>query len=265
LQKFAIETNVSETIIYEQPLNERIRTFLRLEFLFLRLDSALAGNSELQNREAIDCLLSILSVFERSDLKSEIIKELERLVSTLSGLENSPGVDKIALEELLTNLDHILDRLHASKSSIGQQLRDNDFLYSIRQRSSIPGGTCDFDLPSYHFWLQHTNVESRQQQLLSWFEPFASVRAAVDITLKLIRQSTGFTSITAEAGFYQHSLDSSHANQLIRVKIPQSSDFYPEISGGKHRFTIRLMRFDIEQRAQQIEQDTELALCCCAM
>ncbi len=254
-----------ETIIYEQPLNERIRTFLRLEFLFLRLDTALAGHSELQNRDAIDCLLSILSVFERSDLKSEIIKELERLISALSALENSPGVDKTALEELLTSLDHILDGLYASKSAIGQQLRDNDFLYSIRQRSSIPGGTCDFDLPSYHFWLQHTTAESRQQQLLAWLDSFTAVRAAITMTLKLIRQSTGFKPVTAEAGFYQHSLDSAHSNQLIRVKIPQTADFYPEISGGKHRFTIRLMRFDIDQRAQQIEEDIALSLSCCAM
>lgn len=254
-----------ETIIYEQPLNERIRTFLRLEFLFLRLDTALTSTSELKNREAIDCLLSILSVFERSDLKSEIIKELERLISTLSALENSPGVDKAALEDLLTSLDHILDSLYANKSAIGQKLRDNDFLYSIRQRSSIPGGTCDFDLPSYHYWLQHTSDETRKQQLLTWFEPFSSVRSAIDITLKLIRQSTGFTPITAEAGFYQHSLDSSQANQLIRVKVPRTSEFYPEISGGKHRFTIRLMRFDIKQRAQQIEEDIALALSCCAM
>ncbi len=254
-----------DTIIYEQPLNERIRTFLRLEFLFLRVDDALKSDTELQNREAIDGLLSILSVFERSDLKSELIKELERLITTLSALENSPGVNKKALEELLAELDVILDSLHANKFSIGQQLRENDFLYSIRQRSSIPGGTCDFDIPSYHFWLQHVDPQDRRQQLLKWYDQYATVRNAIDIILKLIRQSTGFTPKEAHSGFYQHSLDKSVPHQLVRVSVDKSLNCYPEISGGKHRFTVRFMHFDITQRPQQIENDINFSLCCCAM
>ncbi len=256
---------MSDTIIYEQPLNERIRTFLRLEFLFARVDLALKGNTELQNRDAIDGLLSILTVFERSDLKSEIIKELERLISTLSALENSPGVDKKALDDLLSNLDQILDGLQLRKSTIGQSLRDNDFLSSIRQRSSISGGTCDFDLPAYHFWLRHTTNEARNQQLIEWLEPFANARAAIDITLKLIREGTGFANHTASTGFYQHSLESSQSTQLIRVKIPQNSSFYPEISGGKHRFTVRFMQFDLNQRPQQVSENIDFSLSCCAM
>jgi cell division protein ZapD len=259
------ESLVPEKIIYEQPLNERIRTFLRLEFLFMRIDHALTQNNELNNRNAIDGLLSILSVFERSDLKQEIAKELERLVSTLSALENSPGVNKLALDDLLNELDQILDALHMSKAAIGQSLRENDFLYSIRQRASIAGGSCDFDLPAYHFWLQHTPDESRNQQLLNWLNQFASLRAAIEISLKLIRGSTGFITATADAGFFQKNLNSSLANQLIRVQIMNDTAYYPEISGGKHRFTVRLMQFDIDQRAKQVTEDIGFSLSICAM
>jgi cell division protein ZapD len=256
---------VADTIIYEQPLNERIRTFLRLEFLFSRVDNALKKNSELNNRDAIDGLLNILSVFERSDLKAEIIKEIERIIGNLTVLENSPGVDKSALNELLSDLDQTLDALHLNKSSIGQSLRENDFLYGIRQRSSIAGGTCDFDLPAYHFWLQHTSHEIRQAQILDWLEQFSAVRAAIAISLQLIRGSTGFAEYNAPSGFYQHSLDSNLPTQLIRVKLPQNADYYPEISGGKHRFTVRLMQFDIEQRPQQINTDVAFHLSTCVM
>ena len=254
-----------DTIIYEQPLNERIRTFLRLEFLFEGLDIALKGNTESTNRDVIQSLSAILLVFERSDLKQEIIKELERLISNLSALENIPGVDKQALDELLSELDQSVDALHLNKSAIGQALRENDFLYSIRQRSSIPGGTCDFDIPAYHYWLQHTSGESRKQQLLEWAKHFESARSAVNITLKLIRGSTGFSKATASGGFYQHSLDSNQANQLIRVKIAKTTPFFPEISGGKHRFTVRFMQFNINQRAQQYSEDVEFSLSCCSM
>jgi len=256
---------VPDNIIYEQPLNERIRTFLRLEFLFKNVDSALKSDAEPQSRDAINGLLSILSVFDRSDLKQEIIKELERLVATLSALENSPGVDTQALDALLTELDQIIDSLHLKKSAIGQDLRENDFLYSIRQRSSIPGGTCDFDLPAYHYWLEHTSNEQQRQQLLAWFEQFSNARSAIDMTLRLIRGSTGFSTQTAPSGFYQHSLDNNQSNQLIRIKVPEDASYFPEISGGKHRFTVRFMQFDINQRAQQVSEDIDFSLSCCAM
>lgn len=256
---------MTDNIIYEQPLNERIRTFLRLEFLFSRVDIALSASSEQHNRDAIDSLLQILSVFERSDLKSEIIKELERLISSLSALENKQGVDKKALDSLLSELDQVLDSLHVKKTAIGQALRDNDFLYSIRQRSSIPGGTCDFDIPSYHFWLQHFSKSDRQHQLNTWHEQFSGVRAAINTTLHLVRESTHFVTTTAVAGFYQHNLDSSQPNQLIRVQIPRDAPYYPEISGGKHRFTVRFMQFSLVQRSQQSTDDIVFSLSCCAM
>jgi len=223
------------------------------------------ANTEQHNRDAIDNLINILSVFERSDLKSEIIKELERLINTLSALENSPGVDSKALESLLSELDQVLDSLHINKTAIGQPLRDNDFLYSIRQRSSIPGGTCDFDLPGYHYWLQHSDEHVRQQQLLAWFDQFASVKAAIKTTLKLTRESTHFRPATAVTGFYQHTLDSQQAIQLIRVQVPRQLEYYPEISGGKHRFTVRFMHFDINNRSQQANEDVTFSLSCCVM
>lgn len=256
---------MSKQIIYEQPLNERIRTFLRLEFLFTNVDSALLGSSELKNRDAINGLLAILSVFERADLKQEIVKELERLSTSLSALENTPGVDKKALEDLLAELDRQIDTLYSIRVAIGQALRENDLLRSISQRASIPGGSCAFDLPAYHYWLHHLSDIERTHQLTEWLNQFSHVRQAVDMILRLIRGSTGFSkNKTAETGLYQHSLDND-STQLIRVKIAQECVFFPEISGGKHRFTVRFMQFDIDQRARQVSEEVAFSLSCCSM
>ena len=189
---------MSATITYEQPLNERIRTFLRLEFLFARVDKAMQFEDELSHREAIDAMLSILSVFERNDLKAEVLKEIERLIANLSALENLAGVDRTALDNLLGELDQTLDALQLRKSGVGQALKENEFLYSIRQRSSIAGGTCDFDLPAYHYWLQHTPVADRIAQLQFWLDQFVAVKAAIDISLRLIRSGTAFSDAQAE-------------------------------------------------------------------
>ncbi len=256
---------MSATITYEQPLNERIRTFLRLEFLFARVDKAMQFEDELSHREAIDAMLSILSVFERNDLKAEVLKEIERLIANLSALENLAGVDRTALDNLLGELDQTLDALQLRKSGVGQALKENEFLYSIRQRSSIAGGTCDFDLPAYHYWLQHTPVADRIAQLQFWLDQFVAVKAAIDISLRLIRSGTAFSDAQAETGFFQRSLDGNQPTQLIRVQIPADTRYFPEISGGKHRFTVRFMQFDINQRPQQINEDVAFRLSCCSM
>ena len=252
-------------IIYEQPLNERIRTFLRLEFLFLRINKALLGDSEQENRDVVDNIISILSVLERNDLKSEIIKELERLISALIVLESSPGVDSQMLDKLLFELDEIIDSLHINKAALGQLLRDSDFLGSIRQRSSIPGGTCEFDIPSYHFWLQHINFATRKRQLLAWSSELSHIHNSIVTTLQLIRQSTDFTTATAISGFYHHNLDSNQPNQLIRIQVPSEANYFPEISAGKHRFTVRFMHFDIENRSKQANEEIKFSLSCCSI
>ena len=252
-------------IIYEQPLNERIRTFLRLEFLFLRINKALLGDSEQENRDVVDNLMSILSVFERNDLKSEIIKELERLISALIVLEGSPGVDSQMLDKLLFELDQIIDSLHINKAALGQLLRNNDFLSGIRHRSSIPGGTCQFDIPGYHFWLQHVDFATRKRQLLAWSSELSHIHNSIVTTLQLIRQSTDFTTATAISGFYHHNLDSNQPNQLIRIQVPSEANYFPEISAGKHRFTVRFMHFDIQNSSKQTDEEIKFSLSCCSI
>jgi cell division protein ZapD len=60
-------------------------------------------------------------------------------------------------------------------------------------------------------------------------------------------------------------LDGNQPTQLIRVQIPAETPYFPEISGGKHRFTVRFMLFDINQRPQQISEDVAFRLSCCSM
>ena len=152
-----------------------------------------------------------------------------------------------------------------NKVALGQQLRDNDFLCGIRQRSSIPGGTCDFDLPSYHFWLQHVDFATRKQQLIEWSGQLSHVYNAVVTTLHLIRKSTVFSPATSVSGFYHHNLDSNQPNQLIRIQIPSEANYFPEISAGKHRFTVRFMHFDIDNRPQQADEEIKFSLSCCSI
>lgn len=253
-------------VIYEQPLNERIRTLLRLEHLFQQAAYRLAGeHSVWDSRAALDSLLDVQSVLARNDVRSEVLKELERHATRLTAYERNPNVDTNALQEVLAELDAVIDRLHAIGGQIGQKLKTNEFLNSVRQRSSIAGGTCGFDLPAYHYWLQQPAAQ-RQQDLLGWHHEYDALRDAVYLILRIIRQSTPAKAHCAEAGYYQQSLDTSIPYQLLRVIMPADSPYFAEVSAGKHRFTIRFLQMpSMEQRPVQAEEDIDFHLSCCVL
>ncbi|HSH28761.1 MAG TPA: cell division protein ZapD [Thiohalobacter sp.] len=252
-------------VIYEQPLNERIRAFLRLEFLFQQMRHQLGGTSPWDSRAAVGTLLEILSIFSRSDLKTEVMKELERHTANLARLEQSPDVDRGQLAGLLDEIDTLIDELHAIKGQVGAHLKGNELIASIQQRSAIPGGTCDFDLPVYHFWLQRP-AEDRLHDLAGWLDAFDVIGRAIRLILRLIRSSHLFQSATAEAGFYQKSLDPYQPCQMVRVAVPAGSTLYAEISGGKHRFTVRFMEQpSVNDKATQTDRNIEFEIACCTI
>lgn len=249
-------------VIYEQPLNERTRSLLRLEHLFLKCDHALRGTSVWDSRDALIGLLDIMAIFSRTDLKGEIMKELERHIASLSRIPSGPNVDSQRLSAILEKLGNLTDKLYAQKGQTGSSLRKNEFLKSIQQRTSIPGGTCDFDLPAFHFWLEQP-TEQRHQQLREWLDSFTLIREAVLLILELIRGSGLPSHEQAQAGFFQQTLDSATPCQLIRVTLPENSRYYAEISGGKHRFTVRFLEPQGRERACQTEENVSFELYRC--
>lgn len=251
-------------VIYEQPLNERIRTLMRLEYLFNQIDSNLAGSSTWETRDILTGIVDILQITNRADLKTEIIKELDRLSCNLSPLADSPDVDQSMLQNVLKDLNEAEQDWHELQGLIAQPLRDNEFINSIKQRCSVPGGTSEFDLPAFHCWLQLKSAE-RKETLQQWLNELDLLRHAVELVLRLIRDSARSKRLIASAGFYQQPLDASAPYQMIRVRLPDSASHFAEISGGKHRITIRFMAMDIDGRPNQTELDVEFILQNCVI
>ncbi|WP_348758749.1 cell division protein ZapD [Candidatus Methylocalor cossyra] len=256
----------NEFTVYEFPLNERIRLFMRLEQLFQQLDHFMEGEAIWDSRAVIATLMDVLALFSRNDLKSEVLKELDRHAAALTKMARAqhPDIDPGKLHRVLGQLDQLSRELYRTPGKIGASLMENDLFKSISQRSSIPGGTCSFDLPAFHYWLQLEDAH-RKQCLEEWTRPFQRVRAAIDLLLNAIRNCAEPTEQRANAGFFQRTLDHTIPYQLLRVAIPRSQPYFAEISGGKHRFTVRFMLFDTVQRPVQCPQDVPFLLTCCSL
>ena len=250
-------------IVYEQPLSERIRTFLRLEFLFRRGRYLLQQESPWASRLTFEVIIDVMAVLGRADLKKEIIKELERHSATLYALSRNPKVAQERLQEVRDKVHSMLQALHERETPPGNELRHNELLNAVRQRSSIPAGTCDFDLPAFHYWLEQPGGQ-RLRDLNDWFSAFSSFESSVGLCLRIVRESAAATREVASGGFFQRNLGSSTPCQMIRVALSREFPLYPEISAGKQRFAIRFLHpGGAASRPSQTDEDVEFDLRCC--
>jgi cell division protein ZapD len=229
----------ADVITYEYPLNERIRTLLRLEDLFERSRHFIARTDPLDHHVALLTLFEILEVASRADLKSDLLQELERQKQVLLSFRNNPEISEEALSSVLRDIEQAAAALFSMTGKIGQYLRENDWLMSIKQRTGIPGGACEFDLPSYHYWL-HRPAEERIGQLAAWTGPLFPLRDGSAIILRILRESGKPQRVSAPQGTYQQMLGGKTA-QMMRVRLDPALNCVPEISANKYVLNIRFL------------------------
>jgi cell division protein ZapD len=247
-------------VIYEHPLNEKLRIFMRVEHLFIQINNYKSIGHEFQYHAFFESLFALIELLERNDIRGELSKELERNEKSLVKWAQHPQICNDALQDTLKKviqLQHSLSKM----PRICHQLKDDLFLGSIRQRFAIPGGNCHFDLPQLHFWL-HLPAEEQIEQINGWLEYLAPIEEAIDIILSFIRERSGFSSMKAIAGFYQ---DNTEKIELLRIQYTPAYGAYPTVSGNKHRYTIRFMRLNEKQEQGRAcaEEDIIFSLARC--
>jgi cell division protein ZapD len=248
---------------YEQPLSERMRTFLRLEFLYQQMLYNSERQADWAARATIATLLEALAILSRGDVRSDVHKELDHQLGVLERFQSQPGVDGGRLATLIHNLAASRDELNRIGTSFLQPLKDSEFLNAIKHRSAIPGGTCEFDLPVYSHWLRQP-FERRQKDMEEWLGAVRPVCDAVTELLWLIRESSESQDKVAINGMYQHGMQKDANCRLLRVSVGNGSALFPEISGSQHRFTVRFLEWSsVDKRAVQTGRDVPFQLSVC--
>jgi cell division protein ZapD len=250
-------------ILYEYPFNESIRTMLRLEHLFKRMGVLMWREAAIDHHYALATLFEIMDVGSRADIKSDLLKELDRYKMQFESYRGNPAIKESVLDDVLGRIEAAYQGLLKVQGKAGQTLAANDWLMSIRSRISIPGGTCEFDLPSYYAW-QHESVPKRQADIQQWASTLAPLYSALELMLGLLRDAGNPHMVAAPGGQFQHSPRDGRPYQLLRLRIDPTLALIPEISGNRLMVSIRLMRQDADARlklASDIDASFELTLC----
>ncbi len=250
-------------IDYEFPLNEKVRTLLRLEDLFARTEHFAGHDHGTDYHAALLTLFEILDVACRADLKSELLQELERQRRALSLLHNNPAISEDALDAILAEIDAASADILAMPGKTGQHLRENEWLMGIKQRTVMPGGTCEFDLPSYHYWREQ-DTGSRREHLRAWLAPLLPLHTGLKIILRLLRESGKVFHFTAHHGVFQQ-MQGGRIAQMLRVSLGRELACIPEVGANKYAINIRFIVADYAAKSTLFEQDVPFDLTFCSL
>jgi len=251
---------MSKEYLYELPLNERLRTFMRVEFISNRLNYFLELDDSWATRSIIHGLIEIYSILSRTDVRREVITDLDRYIYEMRKYQDSPLADEYRARELRQDLESLKVTVENSGSDYLKPLRDNEFLNSLLHRQTLPGGKAEFDMPKYKFWLDSGRTKSDIDQWVGVIKPVCS---SIDKLLWMIRESTEAISTVAVGGFYNHQISKNHQISLVRIFLNENT-IYPEISGGKHLISIRFFNWgDSEENWSQTKENINFRISLC--
>ncbi len=223
-------------ILYEHPLNERIRNYLKLEHLFAQAHDCLQRKISVSHQVFFNALFAIIDTLERNDVRGDLIKDLEKLEQNLVVWSQAPEIDASILEDNLQQTVSLVCQLKRN-TPVWAQLKNDKFLSTLKQRFAMQGGSSSFDLPQLHFWL-HQDSELLAEDVQGWLALLEQIQDALNLVLKFIRQRSSFEEIETESGFYQ---DSGEGILLLRIKVAKDLPYYPSVSGNRFRYSIRFM------------------------
>lgn len=247
---------------YEFPFNERIRALLRLEDLFKKVLLHVESKQQHNHHSALMLLLQMLDLIERADIKVDIVHELDRQAAALKNLLGNPDISEEVLTQTIEEIETCATGLRNDKSKVGQNLRENEWLMSIKQRAGLPGGACQFDLPSYHYWL-NMDQEQRDSDFYAWLAKLLPMYEGIKIILHILRGSGQSMEYTAAKGFYQQMLSTGKSAQMVKIEILDNVTCFPEVSANKYAINVRFFDMDFVQKPKQHEEDIRFKMTLC--
>ncbi|MFC0180852.1 cell division protein ZapD [Thorsellia kenyensis] len=243
-------------IIFEHPLTEKMRTWLRLEYLFKSINCSKEIDSESMAINHLRSLIEISEVLERGDIKVDLYKDLDRFQAKFSFWSQAADVD----QNVISNWQNKLKSLSEGIKQAGRfntHLQNDKLLNVVRQRIAIPGGCCNFDLPTFHVWLHLPKY--RQQEIINdWFRPLEILYEVIATINDLTRNMGQLKQVVAKKGFFQ---DVAEDKELLRLHLSTQDLIYPQVSGVKNRFMIRFLPYDAEAGFVPEQLSFTLATC----
>ena len=233
---------------------------MRLSHLMKRFNNHLSTPTPENCQAAVMVLLEVYSLSSRLDVKNATLHIMDGLAQSIRENRELEDPERIRMERLLEKLEEKSKQLYNLSGQLGQHLKSHNFLNILRQRSTIAGGVNGLDIPLFSYWL-NLPEKKRVKDLNEWASPYSTAFGAIELLMEVILENKETKQLTAEGGFYQATLSPGNEYQFLSVELPENVTFYPEISAGKQRFSVRFVDASLlETKGKQNFENIEFTL-----
>ncbi len=221
---------VRESLIFECPVDAKVRVFLRYEYLQKAVQNLMAHKGlELETIKALQELSSLVS---NSNTKNILLIALQNQADALQRFSEGEKADRKKTLEQMSLIGEAQEQVN--EFFIPRVEQEHYLREAIKRRSGVAAGTCSFDFPVFSSWL-HTSQGEKDQDIRSWYEPFKKLNAGISSSLSLTRQSGHFEAAYTEDGCFSKVFPVNRPLSMLRLQMQKKRALFPEFSVGKHR------------------------------
>ena len=249
----------NQVSLYEEPVQEKIRKFIKIEFLLNKIYYFKDKDNKSENYVSLLALCELYEILSRSDIKSELIREIETQNSYFQTIKEIPQADSSKLNSVLEKQSLLLKSIYNIESNYLDYL-EHDILFKTILKNCFT----QLQPASIEFWLSR-DILIRETQMDLWLEPLVFIKRSIEFILEVIRKSGRFEDRIAEKGFFIEKLDPKKNILLIRVTLTSDLYYYPQISVGKQRLTIMFMTKDDKNNLVPHQEDLNFILTTCSL
>jgi cell division protein ZapD len=249
----------NQVSLYEEPVQEKIRKFIRIEFLLNKIYYFKGKDNKSENYISLLALCELYEILSRSDIKSELIREIETQNTYLQKIKEIPQADSSKLNSVLEKQSQLLKLIYSIEINYLDHL-ERDILFKTILKNCFT----QLQPASIDFWLSR-DILNRETQIDLWLEPLIFIKRSIDFILEVIRKSGRFEDRVAEKGFFMEKLDPKKNILLVRVTLTSDLYYYPQISVGKQRLTIMFMTKDDKNNLVPYQEDLSFILTTCSL
>ena len=220
-------------ITYELALNERTRRFLRVQEVFQKFDAHINNMSKFSEHACFTTLFDVMSCASRSDLKIEIIQELDKQILNVVKKTKTKKNIKVSLD-----LKKIKKNLEKSVIPPGNQFGNDKFLQERKAASDSPFGIVSSDITQFQSWIKQLEIKEKKEYFRDKFKVYTPIYIGLNSIITILKSNAKSVSRVTKSGVLQHTLDPKEKNDLVLVTLPIKRRFCPQITSNKYALNI---------------------------
>lgn len=248
--------------IYEKAFKESIALCLNIEQQWLLIQEILQKKelTQVSALSALDRLIHLMGVLERSDTKVKLLQELANCEEKILSLAPAFDDGETTTTKLKSQCYDVSRSLTVSSRILARQLMNDVFLARFYYRQENV-----YESMHAKVWANQSSDEIRGQ-VCYWLKHLENVWEAIEMILWVVRSTGNFEKVQVQSGFHRENIK----NDMMKISLVRINrerlQILPSLTMAQHWLVVTMYEtfWDGESyQSKQLEKPTEVLLSLC--